>query len=153
MMGSAVHGVERRRVALAIGILAAAGCGSRNHPQCVPIHGLVTLGSGSWPKEGEVYFLPLEPAAGLPRRAAVAKFQIDGQFSTPTSWVEGDGVVPGRYRVYVVCWKTPPTRSGPPPIAYTDPKYVSGATSDIEVTINAESEDEDFHWDFPAAKR
>ena len=132
--------------------MAVAGCGAGDRPQTIPIQGTVTLAGGPWPKPGEVYFLPIAPKDGFPRRAAVARFETDGKFSSPTSWVEGDGIVPGRYRVYVTCWKTPPTRSGPPPVAYTDSKYQSGATSDIEMEADAESEGKEFRWDFPAAK-
>lgn len=137
---------------MALAASGATGCGSSKRPQTVDIHGQVTLAGGPWPQAGEVYFLPLEPAAGLPRRAAVSAFETDGRFSTPTSWAPGDGIVPGKYRVYITCWKTPPTRSGPPPVAYTDEKYISGATSDIEITIDEQSPDKDFKWDFPAAK-
>jgi hypothetical protein len=94
--------------------------------------------------------LPLEPAAGLPRRPATASFSADGQFGAPTSWQEGDGVVPGKYKVYVMCWKVPPTSTGPPPVSYVAPKYQSAATSDRTVEITSESADEEFVWDFPS---
>jgi hypothetical protein len=140
-------------LALVFSLLIDSGCGKSGKPETIPIKGQVTLDGGPWPKEGEVFFLPLQPSSGYPRRAAVAIFTPEGAFDSPTSWVSGDGVVPGLYKVYVTCWKVPPTRSGPPPVSYTDDKYISGATSDIEVEITAESEDEEFHWDFPSKKR
>jgi hypothetical protein len=137
---------------IACTVLNLTGCGDGNRPATVSIHGRVTLDNGDWPKDGVLYFLPLEPAAGLPRRAATAKFGTDGNFSTPTSWAEGDGIVPGRYRVYVECWKIRPTRAGPPPVSYADTKYQSGATSDIEVEITPESDGQAFEWNFPSNK-
>jgi hypothetical protein len=133
-------------------VLNLTGCGDGNRPATVSIHGRVTLDNGDWPKDGVLYFLPLEPAAGLPRRAATAKFGTDGNFSTPTSWSEADGIVPGRYRVYVECWTVRPTRAGPPPVGYADTKYQSGATSDIEVEITPESDGQAFEWNFPSNK-
>ncbi len=132
--------------AIAVSLL---GCGGADRPTTVPINGKVTLNKGTWPIAGTLFFLPLEPAAGLPRRAATAKFETDGVFETPCSWTEGDGVVPGRYKVYVECWKVRPTRAGPPPVGYTTPKYQSGATSDIEVEITEESAEQTYEWDFP----
>ena len=58
--------------------------------------------------------------------------------------------MPGRYKVFVECWKKRPTRAGPPPVGYTTPKYQSGATSDIEVEITEESADKTYEWDFPS---
>jgi hypothetical protein len=134
-----------------ISILAlSAGCGGSDYPTTVPISGRVTLDGGGWPTEGEIYFLPLQPAAGLPRRAATAKFSADGQFDAPTSWEPGDGIVPGEYKVYVMCWKVPPTSTGPPPVSYVAEKYQSAATSDRVVQIGAESASEEHEWDFPS---
>ncbi len=143
--------VCRAPSAVLIALIAASslGCGGADRPTTVPINGKVTLNKGTWPIAGTLFFLPLEPATGLPRRAATAKFETDGAFETPCSWTEGDGVVPGRYKVYVECWKVRPTRAGPPPVGYTTPKYQSGATSDIEVEITEESADKTYEWDFP----
>ena len=126
----------------------AAGCGG-GRPKTLPIEGRVTLAKGGWPIEGEVYFIPLKPAEGYPRRAARAKFDSDGVFSSPTSWEEGDGIVPGTYKVFIACWKVRPTGTGPPPISYVAPEYQNATLSDLEVEITPESARQKFEWDFP----
>ena len=135
---------------LSVAMALAGGCGGGDRPKTIRIEGKVTLDGSDWPQEGELYFLPIAPAEGYPRRAAAARFGKDGTFSSPTSWEEGDGIVPGKYRLFVECWKIPPTRTGPPPLSYVADKYMAGATSDLEVTITAESADEFFQWDFPS---
>ena len=127
-----------------------AGCGGPDYPTTVPISGRVTLDGENWPTEGEIYFLPLDPAGDFPRRAATSKFSASGHFDSPTSWQEGDGIVPGKYKVYVMCWKVRPTSTGPPPVSYVAEKYQSGATSDLIVDIAMESANEEFLWDFPS---
>ncbi len=123
------------------------GCGTNPRPQTIQIKGKLTYDGGQWPAGGQLYLLPVQPAEGYPRRAAIAKYDVDGKFDSPTSWEEGDGVVPGKYRVSVECWKVKPTINGPPPVSYVDARYVSAATSDIEVEITPESEGKDFLWD------
>ncbi len=140
-----------RAISLVLIAAVLLGCGGADRPLTVPISGSVTLNKGAWPSSGTLFFLPLEPAPGLPRRAATAEFETDGVFATPSSWTEGDGVVPGRYKVFVECWKVRPTRAGPRPVGYTTPKYQSGATSDIEVEITEESADNTYQWDFPSS--
>ena len=130
--------------------IGCSGCGGGDRPKTVHIEGRVTLDGGDWPQAGELYFLPIAPEEGYPRRAATAKFGTDGVLSPPTSWEEGDGVVPGKYRLFVECWKVPPTRTGPPSVSFVADKYMAGATSDIEVTITAESANEELLWDFPS---
>jgi len=130
--------------------ISLSGCKDRSRPSVVPIHGRVTLDNGAWPEAGTLHFLPIKPAPGFPSRAATVKFDTDGNFPAPTPWAEGDGIAPGRYKVYVECWKVPPTRDGPEPVGYAAPKYQSAATSDIEVEITPQSESETFEWDFPS---
>ncbi len=130
--------------------ISLTGCMERSRQSAIPIHGRVTLDKGPWPTEGILCFLPIKPAPGFPSRAAAVNFSADGNFPAPTPWAEGDGIVPGRYKVYVECWKVPPTREGPDPVGYAAPKYQSAATSDIEVEITPQSESEKFAWDFPS---
>lgn len=132
---------------VAVALATVVGCGGNSRPKTVPISGSISYGGAEWPAEGQLHFLPLEPAEGYPRRNAVVDFGQDGKFSSPTSWEAGDGVVPGKYRVYVECWKIKPTIDGPPPVSYVSDKFMSGAQSDIEVEITADSSDETFHWD------
>lgn len=124
------------------------GCGS-NRPETIPVCGKVTLEHGDWPTNGTLFFLPIQPASGYPRRPATAEFAEDGSFDSATSWRHGDGVVPGRYKVYVECWKVRPTRAGPPPQSYAAVKYQSGSTSDIEVNIDSSTADQQLEWNIP----
>ena len=147
---------ERGRVHRAIVVvsncvlISLMGCTAADRPQTVPIQGRVTLEKGNWPTEGVLHFLPLQPAPNFPRRAARATFNTSGEFSSPTSWAEGDGIVPGRYRVYVECWKVRPTLRGAATGRLHNYRVPVWATSDIEVEITPKSEDDTFEWDFPA---
>lgn len=86
--------------------LAFSGCG-KSGPETVPVRGKVTFGGGPCPANGAVSFAPREVPEGLPRRPTSASFDTDGAF-TVTSFDEGDGLVPGRYRVHIECWKVLP---------------------------------------------
>lgn len=128
-------------------VVATLGCNGNSRPKTIPISGSVSYGGGEWPAAGQIHFLPLEPAEGYPRRPALANFDADGNFDSPTSWEPGDGVVPGKYRVYIECWKIKPTIDGPPPVSYIADEFMSGAMSEIEVDITVDSRNESFHWD------
>ena len=124
-------------------LLAAAcvvlfGCG-RGGPEVVRVTGKVTFGGGAWPAEGVLYFTPVEPAEGMPARPAPADFDKEGNF-TVTSFDEGDGLVPGKYRVAVECWESAPSMDKPGPvISYVAKKYQTAATSDLVVVIESGS--------------
>lgn len=135
---------------LLLGGLAAAltGCG-RSDVELVPVRGKVTYGGGEWPKEGVLYFTSAEPVEGQPQRPALAHFDTDGSFKV-TSWDEGDGLVPGEYRVAVECWKVPPTMESPqPPVSFVPEKYQSPQTSDLTVTIEPGQGSQDLKFDVP----
>jgi len=132
---------------LASGLLAATGC--RGHyPETVPVYGQITLGGGPWPKPGRLYFNPLEPAEGTPRRSAVADFDTAGRFRA-VSWNRIDGLVPGKYKVGVECWKVAPAMEGPPPVSYVATPYQAAATSRLELTVEPGSSGVEVHWDIP----
>jgi hypothetical protein len=82
---------------------AAAGCGASG-VETVPVQGVLTFPADKKPQTATVYFSPLEPAAGLPRRPGSGKLQPDGSF-TVASFRPGDGLVPGTYRVKVECYQ------------------------------------------------
>lgn len=118
-----------------------AGCG-RGGPETVSVHGKVTFAGGPCPGPGTIYFAPIEVPEGLPRRPATADFNTDGQFEA-TSFTPGDGLVPGRYRVTLTCWKEPPKPYGPPAASFTPPGYQPpelaverGAIGPIEVNYD-----------------
>jgi hypothetical protein len=91
---------------LGAGFLLATGCGDGG-PEVVPVHGKVTFAGKSPPGPGTVYFAPVAAAEGMPSRPGSADFQLDGMFRA-TAFREREGLVPGTYRVQVVCWKRPP---------------------------------------------
>jgi hypothetical protein len=150
--GGVCVGRSRTLMPFVMCVSTLVGCGAGDRPATVAVSGRVTLGKGNWPTRGTLFFLPMQPAAGHPRRPATAEFDVDGSFESATSWSKGDGVVPGRYRIYVECWKVRPTRAGPPPESYAATKYQSGATSDIEVDVSADLADQQFEWDIPQGR-
>ena len=131
----------------ALCLAVSAGCG-RSGPETVPVVGKVTLDGGAWPTAGRLYFNPLETAEGLPRRPGTADFDTDGRF-TVSSWEQGDGLVPGKYKVGVECWKVQPTMGGPPAVSYVAEPYQAAATSDKVVVIEPGSPEVELNWDVP----
>lgn len=117
---------------LTVGGLTVGGCG-RDAPEMVPTRGKVTLDGGQWPKPGSLFFAPLEPAEGFPRRPGVGQFDKDGVF-TVTSRDPGDGLIPGTYRIAVECWEVEPSDTRPGK-SYTAQQYTSPARSGLELTI------------------
>jgi hypothetical protein len=91
--------------------LVVAGCGP-DRPEMVPVSGTVTVGGAPPPAEGAIYFAPITVAEGLPRRPGRAEFDKSGNYQA-TSFEDGDGLVPGTYRVRVECWKVAPTMDKP----------------------------------------
>jgi len=130
-----------------LAILVLAGCRS-DLPETVPVGGRVTLEGGAWPAQGTLYFTALEPEPGRPHHAGMAPFDADGRFVV-TSWRKGDGLVPGKYRIGVECWKVQPTVFGPPPISFVDDRYVSAALSPLELDVPADAGSVDVEWDIP----
>jgi len=112
--------------------LIIAGCG-RAGPEIVPTRGKVTLDGGAWPKPGVIYFTPLKPAEGFPRRPGTGHFDTDGTF-TVTTLDPGDGLIPGTYRIAVECWEVWPEEK-PPGKSYVAEPYTSPARSGLELTV------------------
>jgi hypothetical protein len=99
-----------KKLAVALALLLSAawhsGCGG-DRPQTVPVDGKITFAGGPCPAEGYIDFQPLEAAPGYTTHPGSAQFGRDGQFAV-TSFRAGDGLVPGRYRVHIECWKELP---------------------------------------------
>jgi len=109
------------------------GCGDAMRP--VPVSGRVTLDGGAWPRRGMLFFTPIEPAEGYPRRPATADFAEDGAFRA-TSFEKFDGLLPGSYSVNIECWEVPPSMGpGPPAVSAVPEKYQKGATSGFRVDV------------------
>jgi hypothetical protein len=133
---------------VALGLLAGAGCSS-DYPRTVPVYGKVTLDGGEWPAEGRLFFTSLESAKGFPQHPGIAHFARSGRFRAGT-WDHADGLMPGKYKVHVECWKSPPAMEQTP-VSFVAEKYQSGRESDIVLTVPADSRGEKVSWDIPGA--
>lgn len=98
---------------LAAAAVLSVGCSGSGLP-LVPVSGKVTFNGGPCPKAGTIAFIPASDAGvpGLPHRAGRATYDVDGKF-TVTSFKEGDGLLPGRYRVDVECVNGIPSATTP----------------------------------------
>ena len=115
-------------------LLVLAGCG-RKGPEVVPVEGTITFGGGAWPKPGALYFTVDAPAAGMPGRPALAKFDTDGNV-TVTTFHNGDGLIPGKYKMSVECWEVPPQMNAPTKaISYVPKRYQAANSSGLSVTV------------------
>ena len=86
--------------------LLLVGC-EKKGPLTVPVHGTVTFNGGPCPRDGRVIFAPVAAAEGMPLRPGSGGFDVDGKFEV-MSFVPGDGLIPGTYRVRIQCWKQLP---------------------------------------------
>ena len=134
---------------LAVLVPAWSSCGS-GHPRTVPVGGRITFLGGDWPAPGLIYFTVVEPAEGFPRHPGIAEFDRSGRFAART-WDPGDGLLPGKYKVHIECWQTPPQMEGPPPVSHVPEKYQSGHTSDLVLDVQPDSRGEDVLWDISPA--
>lgn len=113
-------------------LLFCAGC-----EQGIPVkrvRGTVTFNGQPPPKPGKIFFAAVSGAEGLPSRPAAGDFETDGRFSL-TTFEEGDGVIPGTYRVNILCYREPPTLETRLSANYVPPTFhpeIVVATSDPE---------------------
>jgi hypothetical protein len=104
-------------------LLFPLGCGG-DRPKTIPVEGKITFGGGPCPAAGYIDFQPIEPAEGYPTRPGSAEFAEDGLYAV-TSYEPGDGLVPGRYRVHIECWKElPDEASMSPGVSHVPADYV-----------------------------
>lgn len=129
-------------------VLVAAGCRPKP-PTTVPVRGRITYQGGAWPTPGTIVFAIVEPAAGFPGRPGAAEFDTDGRFVVK-SWQNREGLLPGRYRLAVECWKAPPVMEGPPPVSYVPKRYQDPATSELELLILPHDPPRNLDLDIPA---
>lgn len=121
------------------------GCGS-DLPQTVKVTGQVKFDGQSPPGAGIVYFLPTEAAEGFPLRPATGDFGSDGKYSAAT-FEPNDGVMPGKYKVYIECWETAPNMEGKPVKSFVPKKYQTADTSGLEMEVTRESRAQVFDID------
>jgi hypothetical protein len=104
--------LHRKLATYALVLTAACpGCGP-DGLATVPVSGSITFGGAAPPAKGSIAFSPISVEHGMPRRPGTAEFDIDGRFAA-TSFREGDGLLPGRYRAIVSCWTGEPSNSDP----------------------------------------
>ena len=114
-------------------MVAMSGCGPRR-PETVAVRGRVLFDGQAPPREGMVYFAPLEPAEGFPRRPGRAEFDAQGDFRA-TTFDAGDGLIPGHYRVGIDCWETLPRAEGPRAVSLVPAAYREPGTSGLELVV------------------
>lgn len=132
---------RRLRAILLMGVCClvlpiTAAC-RQSGPAVVPVKGTIKLGGGLWPKPGVLYFTAESPSPGLPVRPATGTFDTEGNV-TVTTFAPGDGLIPGKYRIAIECWETPP-RMGQlaPPKSCVPDRYSSPASSGLCLTVEA----------------
>lgn len=133
-------------VCLLAGMLSSlAGCGN-GMPQTVKITGMVTFDGKAPPGPGIVYFLPKESAEGFPLRPATGEFGANGFYRT-TTFEQNDGVMPGKYKMYIECWEQEPNMEGKPVKSHVPKKYQSAETSGYELDISKETKAKEVNLD------
>lgn len=115
------------------------GCKPADERGLVPVAGRVTLNGGAWPQSGTLYFLPAaagdaSPASPRSTRPGLAEFDTAGGFVAQTRR-PGDGLMPGRYRVGVWCWREPPSADTPGEGPAAPEAVRNAATSTLSVDI------------------
>lgn len=88
---------------VAIACLLALGCNDRGYPM-TEVSGTVSFNGSPPPRPGRIAFslVPGTGREGLPYRPGSATFTEDGEFAA-TTFEEGDGLLPGTYRVKIIC--------------------------------------------------
>jgi len=113
-------------------ILVASGCGPSG-PKRIQVHGKVTFDGKPPPGGGSVYFAPVKPAPGFPKRGGYGVFaEGDGTFVVG-SVKPDDGLMPGTYRVTMECWQRPPRDDGTPGKSFIPRGYVP---PELKVTLD-----------------
>jgi hypothetical protein len=67
-------------------------------------------------------------------RPGIGDFAADGAYEAKT-FAPGDGLLPGRYKLRVECWKTPPNMEGKPAVSYLPAKYQNPQQSGLELNV------------------
>lgn len=117
--------------------ILVAGC-SDGLPKTIHVTGNVKFDGGPPPGPGIVYFLPVEAAEGFPLRPATGDFGADGKYDVMT-FKPGDGVMPGKYKIYIECWETPPNMDGKPVKSFVPQMYQNVDTSGFTMDITSDS--------------
>lgn len=111
--------------------IICVGCSS-DRPMTVPVSGQITFDGGPCPADGTIVFSPVAVEESMPRRPGTAPFLQDGAFAV-TSFRDGDGLIPGRYRPIVSCWMGEPHHDDPG--SYERLNYVPGSYKPDEIVV------------------
>jgi hypothetical protein len=135
---------------IAVGsLLFGGGCG-QNTPKMMPVRGKLTFEGGAWPKPGKMIFSPLKSEPGFPCKPGIATFNTDGEFSAKTD--DYEGLIPGEYRIAVMCWKIAPI-STRPGVGYIDDKFTGFGSSGLTLKVDPnQSGPVIWNCDFPRKK-
>jgi hypothetical protein len=123
-----------------------AGCNRRGVP-IVPISGQLTFGGAAPPKEGKITFSPVEGSSptAIAARPAYAKFAEDGSF-TVTTYTPGDGLIPGKYQVKILCFRQAPSLENQDAVSYVPTDFHP------EVIVPADASSYEMQLDVPATR-
>jgi hypothetical protein len=143
------HSAMHRKFICAVLVVVASGlsgCNSRGIP-IVSINGQVTFGGAAPPKEGKINFSPVEGSSptGVAARPGYAKFAADGSF-TVTTYAPGDGLIPGKYTVKILCFRQTPSLENQDAVSYVPTDFHP------EITIPADVGSFDMKLDVPATR-
>ncbi len=146
---SSAGGFRLWGLVLGLGFLSLVGC-SDGRPTRIPVSGTITFDGGPPPKDGTIYFNPVEPAEGFPRRGAYAKFDGNGNYSA-SSFNEGDGLVPGSYKVKIECsqgeFTMEQSNAGQQPASLVPPAYANGTHPDLALEVKPDEGSKTFNVD------
>ena len=133
--------ISYRRLATVwmVALLSASlnGCSNKRAVKTVPVEGTVRLEGGAWPAPGNISFVPVEAAAGYPLRPGWAEFNQQGEFAAGC-FEDGDGLVPGKYKVNIDCWDTVPQVGKKTPAASCIPAKYQRDFKELLVAADAD---------------
>lgn len=132
-------------VLLISALITISGCGGRDIP-LVAINGKLTFAGARPPKEGKIVFSPVEGAKpGVLVRPGNADFAADGSFTVST-YSSGDGLMPGKYRATVHCYRETPTLDNYLQVSFVPPDY------NPEITVPADASSLEVNLDVPGTR-
>jgi hypothetical protein len=120
--------------------IGAAGCGGRG-VTLVNIDGQITFGGTAPPKEGKIIFSPVEQTTpGAVSRPGNADFDATGSFRV-TTFSPDDGLIPGKYRATVLCFRETPTLENQRDVSYVPTGFspeltIPGDVSSFEIRLD-----------------
>lgn len=133
--------MARWRAVVIVSVLLMAGC-DRPPAALVPVEGVVVFKQGGVPQAAvaKVHFDPVADGPQRIRKVASGDIGSDGRFTLMTRR-PGDGVIPGRYKVFFTVEKTFAGRESLVPA-----RYAAAESTPFEVTVDS-SANEPFRFE------